>query len=192
MRSLQLALKRGWDFGDEEALVSWDDSSRDDLLWWFEEGRLEQGKSLELPIPDQMFWSDASDQGWGATFSDRYVSGSWEEHESLLSINMRELLAVEKGLLSLRPFLQEGPIAVFCDNTTAISYLRKQGGSLSASLNEVAQRVLRWCELENLVLCPQFVMGRSNVVADALSRPDQVLGSEWILHQDVFNELRKK
>ena len=29
-------------------------------------------------------------------------------------------------------------------------------------------------------------------MADALSRPNQVLGSEWILHQDVFNWLRQR
>ena len=192
MRSLQLILKRSWDFVDEEAQISWDDSARDDLLWWFAEGRLERGTSLDLPIPDQMLWSDASDRGWGATFSDQYRSGVWSVAESLLSINMRELLAVERGLLELRPFLQEGAVAGFSDNTTAISYLRKQGGTLSQSLNEVSQRILRWCEDQNLVLCPQFVMGKNNVVADALSRPDQILGSEWILHQDVFDSLRKR
>ena len=30
------------------------------------------------------------------------------------------------------------------------------------------------------------------MVADALSRPGQVLGSEWMLHQDVFNWLRQR
>ena len=39
---------------------------------------------------------------------------------------------------------------------------------------------------------PQFVPGRNNVVADALSRPNQVLGSEWMLHQDVFNWLLQR
>ena len=29
------------------------------------------------------------------------------------------------------------------------------------------------------------------MVADALSCPDQVLGSEWTLHQEVFDSLRK-
>ena len=30
------------------------------------------------------------------------------------------------------------------------------------------------------------------MVPDALSRPNQVLGSEWMLHQDVFNWLRQR
>ena len=37
----------------------------------------------------------------------------------------------------------------------------------------------------------QFVPGRNNVVADALSRPNQVVGTEWTLHQEVFDSLHK-
>ena len=55
MRTLQLALKRGWDFRDEEILVPWDAPSRDGLRWWCAEGRLVEGVSLALHLPDQMF-----------------------------------------------------------------------------------------------------------------------------------------
>ena len=55
MRALQLALSRGWDFRDEDILVPWDPPSRDDLRWWCTEGRLEEGISLALRSPDQMF-----------------------------------------------------------------------------------------------------------------------------------------
>ena len=64
-----------------------------------------------------------------------------------------------------------------------------RGGVSEKALNAVAQRILRWAEQLNIILMPQFVPGRNNVVADALSRPDQVLGLEWMLHQDVFNWL---
>ena len=63
---------------------------------------------------------------------------------------------------------------------------------MSPALSAVAQRILRWAEQLNIILMPQFVPGRNNVVADALSRPNQVLGSEWMLHQDVFNWLRQR
>ena len=66
----------------------------------------------------------------------------------------------------------------------------KARGTLSLVLNSVAQRILRWAEQLNIILMPQFVSGRNNVVADALSHPGQVLGSEWMLHQDVFSWLR--
>ena len=42
-----------------------------------------------------------------------------------------------------------------------------------------------------MVLTPQFIMGR-HVMADSLSRPNQILGSEWTLKTEVFQELRKR
>ena len=185
MRALQLALKRGWNFQDDLVLVPWDAPSWDDLLWWYEEGRLEEGVSLLVQSPDHMFWSDASDQGWGAAVADQLASGLWLEGEDLLSINHRELLAVERGLFQLWRFLKGHVFAVFSDNTTAVAYLRHQGGTLSPTPNEVAQRILRilrWVERE-ISIRLQFVPGRDNVVAAALSRPNQVVGTDWTLHQ---------
>ena len=46
MRALQLALKRDWNFQDDSVLVPWDALSRYDLLWWCDEGRLEEGVCL--------------------------------------------------------------------------------------------------------------------------------------------------
>ena len=56
-------------------LVPWDAPFRDYLRWWCPEGHLEEGVSLALHSPDQMFWSDASDLGWGAMVADCCVSG---------------------------------------------------------------------------------------------------------------------
>ena len=138
-----------------------------------------------------MFWSDASDQGWGIAVADQFVSGLWLEGKDLLSINHRELLAVERGLFQLRRYLKGHVVAVFSDNTTAVAYLRHQGGTLSSTLNSVAQRILRWVEREEISICPQLVPGKNNVVADALSRPNQVVRTEWTLRQEVFDTLHK-
>ena len=105
--------------------------------------------------------------------ADQSASGVWLEGEASLSINHRELLAIERGLGAL---LEGRVVAVFSDNTTTVAYLRRQGGTLSPALYTVAQRVLRWAEQLNIILMPQFVPGRNNVVADAVSRPNQVIG----------------
>ena len=192
MRALQLALSRGWDFLDEKILVPWDPPSRDGLRWWCTEGRLEEGISLALRSPDQMFWSDASNLRCGV-HGRRPVRfrGLVGGRGLSLSINYRELLAVKRGLRALCACLEGRVVAVFSDNTTAVEYLRRQGGTLSPTRNVVAQRIQCWAEQLNIVLMPQFVPGRNNVVADALSHPNQVLGSEWMLHQEVFNWLRQ-
>ena len=82
MRALQLALKRSWDFCDDSVLIPWDSPSREDLLCWCVEGCLEEGVSLAVRSPDLMFWSDASDQGLGATVADQFASGLSLERES--------------------------------------------------------------------------------------------------------------
>ena len=90
------------------------------------------------------------------------------------------------------PLVRNTSVAVFADNTTALAYLKNQGGTRSAVLNQTAQDLLQWAELHSVTLLPQFIMGRNNVLADALSRPNQILGSEWTLKLSVFQQLRKR
>ena len=99
MRSIQLLLDRAWDRLDDSAVVIWDDSCRLDLLWWLNQSRQEAGVPLSLLSPDLSFWSDASDVGWGSHLAEEVASGLWSPDEVALSINARELLAVERGLL---------------------------------------------------------------------------------------------
>ena len=189
-RSLQLALRNQWDFQDESALISWSPRCKEDLVWWVQE-RLDLGTSLLSLPPDQALWSDASDVGWGAYLESQGASGRWTSLQKSWSINRRELRAVFLGLQAFEPFLSSR-IALFCDNTTAVAYLRNQGGTLSESLNEEAQSILRWAEERGITLIPQFILGAANVLADSLSRPNQVLGSEWTLHQEVVDSLLRK
>ena len=148
-----------------------------------------RGVSLAQLSPDLDFWSDASDVGWGAHLGPDVVSGLWSPEEAGVSINARELLAVEKGLLHFQASLVGSTVTVFVANSTVVAYLRKSGGTRSLLLNELAQRILRWSELHRVTLALQFIPGCRNVLADSLSRPHQLLGSEWTLHADVFRDL---
>ena len=191
MRSLQLCLHRSWDRLDLEAPVSVSTECLRDLQWWLHLPRLSSGVSLCQVSPDLHFWSDASDVGWGAHLDRQVASGLWDLHQAALSINARELLAVQLGLRQFQSSLQGRTVAVFCDNTTAVAYLRKEGGTRSPLLNSLAQEILRWTESLSIRLAPQFLPGSNNVLADALSRPHQLPHSEWSLNMTVFLSLRK-
>ena len=154
-----------------------------------EEGSAEGGREPSLPAPDISFFSDASDVGWGALVGEHHASGLWLPHQKALSINMRELLAVQLGLQAFEHLIVGMSVALFCDNTTTVAYLRRSGGTFSSTLNSTAREVLLWAESRHSRLLPQFIMGSSNVTADALSRPNQVIGSEWTLHQEVVDQL---
>ena len=60
------------------------------------------------------FWSDASDLGWGAHLGDDVVSGRWSPQDADLSINARELLAVERGLHHFAPQVVNSTVASVC------------------------------------------------------------------------------
>ena len=192
MRSLQLALRRQWDYADQSQLVEWSPVIRQDLSLWLDRDRLELGISLEQVSPQLKLWSDASDVGCGAHLDEQVASGLWAPEEVEPSINARELLAIERALLWFAPHLVGSSVAVFAYNSTTISYLRNQGGTHSSFLNSIAQRILRWAEDLSVVISPQFIMGKHNVLADALSRPNQILGSEWMLKQEVFGDLCRR
>ena len=112
--------------------------------------------------------------------------------EAFLPINARELLAIRHGLLHFQSSLCGKTVAVFCDNVTAVAYLRKAGGTRSHLLNSIAQGILRWSESLAIRLAPQFIPGSNNVLADALSRPHQLPHSEWSLNMTVFQSLSRQ
>ena len=128
---------------------------------------------------------------WGAHLDRQIASGLWDSHQAALSINTRELLAVKLGLHQFQSSLQGRTVAVLCDNTTVVAYLRKEGGTRSPLLNTLAQEILRWTESLSIRLAPQFLPGSNNVLADALSRLHQLPHSEWSLNLTVFQSLSR-
>ena len=181
MRSLQLRLNALGPLLCDEDLVSWDDGCLRDLRWWSDDSHLLVGLPLGEALPDLFLYSDASNQGWGAALGGLHLSGLWSPLCSSFSINQRELLTILYVVQSFLPYLLGHVVALYSDNSTALAYLRKQGGTRSSTLNAVAQELLRLCESQSVRLLPQFIPSHLNVLADSLSRRSQVLGSEWTL-----------
>ena len=101
-----------------------------------------RGVDFSLPVPDLNFYSDASDVGWGAIVGEHQVSGVWAPSQRELSINLREMMAVQKGLLEFSSLLRGKAIALFCDNVTTVAYLRRLGGTRSQVLFLKAREIL--------------------------------------------------
>ena len=188
MRSLQIQLRQRWSGQEENVLVEWNRACHKDLLWW-SNAPLERGRSLLCVPPDLSFWSDASDEGWGAHLGRNTVSGRWSPQEKKLSINLRELKAIHLGLRHFAPELEGRTVAVQADNTTALAYIRNAGGTRSTLLNKEAQSLLHWAESKRIGLVPQFIQGKLNVLADSLSRAKQIIPGEWTLNQKVVDKL---
>ena len=161
MRSLQIRLGSKWNFRNDYLRISWDPLCQEDLLWWSWAIQQREGVDLSLPVPDLSFYSDASDVGWGAIVGEHQVSGVWTPSQKEVSINLREMMAVQNGLLQFSSLLRGKTIALFCDNVTTVAYLRRSGGTKSQVLFLKAREILLWVESVKITLLPQFIQGVS-------------------------------
>ena len=82
-------------------------------------------------------------------------------------------------------------VAIFSDNTTALSYIRKQGGTKSWRLFRLVEELILWAEEKDIILIPKFIEGKKNVLADTLSRKGQIVNTEWSLNKQVCQSLWK-
>ena len=63
------------------------------------------------------------------------------------------------------------------------------GGTVSDSLCELTGQLLHWTEAHNVLLEARYLPGQSNILADLLSRRNQVLAAEWSLLPQVAKKI---
>ena len=135
LRFLQFWFKQHW----TQHQQSWDtpiqlDADFLSYLRWFLRPTVMTGVPLHLPDPSLFFFMDASLKGWRASWKDHQISGLWSTQDSQRHINWLELEAVRLALLRWGPQWRHQTVRVYCDNSTAVAYIRKQGGTHSQSL----------------------------------------------------------
>ena len=174
-----------------DRLIPLEDSFRRALHFWQDSSRLRQGVPLHLPAPSLTLTTDASLQGWGTFLEGHQARGRWSPQESAQHISLLELRAVRLALLSLERVVRGQAVKLLADNTTAVAYIRNQGGTHSVSLYREARLLLLWCSQHQVTLLPFYMPGHLNSLADLLSRESQVLGTEWTLHSAIFRQLHR-
>ena len=191
MRSLQWHLKAHWSpESDPPSLpVPLPREVRRDLSWWMVRDHLLTGVRFGTPAPDLHLYSDSSCLGWGAHLLDQHVSGVCSDQEKLLHINLLEMKALFLGLQAFREDVIGHHVSAMCDNSTVVTYVNKQGGTVSRALCLLTSRLLRWTESFDIHLNARYLPGHANVLADLLSRRGQVVGTEWSLHPQVARSL---
>ena len=159
------------------------------LDWWLDNSNVLRGQPLHPLRHALQVFTDASNEGWGAHVGESIARGVWSEPEGKLHINFLELKAVFLALKSFEHLCKNQIVLIATDNTTVVSYINKEGGMRSGSLCALLWRLLSWCHPRGIVLRARHIPGRLNVIADKLSRHNQVIQTEWFLDQQVFNLL---
>ena len=190
LRPIQRWFRARWSqhTGNWSDRVLLDDSVLQLLRWWTLPERF-SGVPLLPREPTLTLCTDASTAGWGAHLEQAETSGTWSAQQSSEHINTLELSAV---LLAVRHFarsLRGNCVRLYCDNATAVAYLRKEGGTHSPSLSQLAEQILETCDLLDVDLKPVHLPGMRNVRADALSRRGVVLPGEWSLHPSLLQPI---
>lgn len=182
-RDIQTALKKNC--GNFDAFMSIS-SGIDNIKWWLT-------KSKEVPFyfgprkPDLEIFSDASNKGWGCHCMNMSTGGRWSDEESKNHINWLELKACWLALESFANYKSGIHISLRMDNTSAIAYVNKQGGT-SEKLNTLAFDIWEWCQNRNLWISAKHIPGVENIVADYESRVFNDT-SEWSLSEAVFEQI---
>ena len=61
-------------------------------------------------------------------------------------------------------------VQLFLDNSTAIAYVNKVGGTRSRSFSAIASFIVEWCESRNIYILATHLPGVLNSIADRESR----------------------
>ena len=192
LRKSQEWLKQRWTqhLTNWEAAVQIDATLLKQLHWWKLPGNTHPGVPLHPPAPTQEMFTDACDSGWGAQLGTLSAKGTWPLCTRGLHINRLELKAVYQACLEFKEHLSSKVTRVHIDNTTAVAYIRKEGGTRSHALTKDARKLLNWCDRNKITLIPVHIAGVRNVEADRLSRAGQLLSSEWSITKEEFHHIR--
>ena len=129
--------------------------------------------------------TDASDLGWGIHFDGQLLQGAWTA-DAPLHINAKELITLH---IFLRDYLpsSDHPRALLwrSDSMTAISYIRREGGTVSPVLLQIATDILLLADQMQLRILPAYVPTDENLLADAASRFQSL--PDWHLLPSIFS-----
>lgn len=186
-REKSLALKQS--NGDYNSVMILNRQIKQELSWWQTHltGAFNPIKCYNFALE---IFSDASLTGWGVVCGNKRANGFWNKKEKHCHINELELLAVFFGLKLCAHDLRNKEILLRIDNTTAICYVNRMGGTRFPHLHKIANNIWKWCEERQIWVFASYISSTDNKEADDESRklaPE----TEWELADYAFAEIIK-
>ena len=142
------------------------------------------------PQPQVVMQTDASKTGLGATCKVIRTVGAWSQVEQKFHINVLELLAIKLALITFTKNLSLKSIHFQIDNTTALSYLLKMGGTKNHVLIQLSRKIWAILLTKGITISAEYLPSILNVIADQESRIYH--STEWKLLPKVFATICKK
>ena len=160
-----------------------------EIKWWLDQVNLYRSTSLVPPSHTTELYTDSSMVGWGAHLGSLVARGTWPLSVVGDHINVLEMRAVLEALQLWGPNLKGQCLMICTDNTSVMSYINCQGGTVSIQLCRLAVRLLLLADSWGIRLRARHIAGKKNVLADYLSRGHLTIPTEWTLNRGVFRDL---
>ena len=139
------------------------------LLWWctFKP----QPKSMWRPLIEAVVTTDASKEGYGGHMNNLSFQGKWPAKKGKNThINILEMETVWMACQRFKESLMGKTVSFQIDNTTAVAYVLKEGGTHCKTLNGLARKILLKCHEIRILVCPEYPRSVANLQAAALSK----------------------
>ena len=164
-----LRATKNWDFSFPIG-----DNVLAELEFWLTNIKFYNGSPILHEPPNWTITSDSSALGFGGHSQSSLVAHPWESEWQNRHSTILETLAASRVIqeIVLEEDLQNGILLHQTDNTTAVSYLNKQGGKIP-EISEIAESTWDFCLERGIVLRAQYVPGVDLGSADFLSRIHQ-------------------
>ena len=193
MGPFQSHLKEHWRYPQSlDTLLPWTETISAHLDWWQNPTNVMRGADLHPKDHRIQLFTDASNEGWGAHLEQNCTKGLWSDKENRLHINVLDLKAVSQALRSFKDQCHNQTVLVVTDYSTVVAYINKQGGTHSAEMCALLWKIMTWCHHYHITLKARHIPRCLNVMADLLSRSNQVQSTEWSLHPQVFKQICQK
>jgi hypothetical protein len=183
--------KNGRHTRSQHVQVSLNLQALEELQWWTSpEISQSNGVAIHPPPVDMTIETDASTRGWGAVCRGTQTGGRWSISEAKHHINYLELKA---AYLAIQAFVKEEARAprhlkLLIDNTTAVAYINKKGGTRSPQLATLAMAIWTYCLSRQIWITAKHLPGVMNSEADFTSRNFNT-HAEWKLDPEIFQRI---
>lgn len=177
-RQLQIQLKKMLR-GNADTVYGLEPGSQLEMEWWLK--NLKAARSIRPPEVTHFLVTDACDSGWGADLDGVLLSGKWLPAQRGLHSNCKEMLAILLVLQSCSHKIRNCGLHIQSDNSTVVTYLKKDGGTKSQKLQALTKRVLYLIDKFNIIHTVHYIPGPLNEIADSLSRQQPI--PEWHILQ---------
>ncbi|XP_070554658.1 uncharacterized protein [Ptychodera flava] len=174
-----------------EAKVTLTSGCKEELQWWIEHLRDNNGKTLITPFPDMTIESDASLMGWGATCQGKRTGGAWSSAEKSMHINALELTAAFLAIKTFTKGKTNIHVHLKMDNRAAVAHVIRMGGTKSPTLVNLSKEMWQYSLAHKIYLTAEYLPGVNNVIADWESR-HVTDSSDWQLDPQIFKLINKQ